>query len=457
MRLRLNTLTLALVAMTASGCAEHERQVAPGPRTPAAVLAVGGCDFNTLNYFAGSYFNPNEAPVVEDLISQMAQAGPTTSAGQDYGFDVMSHIASNISAGNGDANDAGNLTNGLLGCMYSDTADLPRTFPEDFSVATDPSLHGAYAVRGGANDPDTAVVFSRPFTSPFSGVAPPPGTTWAGMLGGDPAPQRFLVYGKPGSQPETYDWRVVPRRTGFSPGVIVGVCLDPFAYATSLVTEENIGLLAFVNARFMDLSTCSPTSAARSISGPLQFARGALKWGASLFAPSALLAANPTFVDGLGGSTGGVHSEFGPERVDTVTLTFTVQPTDIHVGQTIRPPVVVRATHASTGEAVANVAVTLTAGPNYGKPACLLGTLTRVTDASGNATFPDLSETKPGAYVLNASGTVGGRPAIVVLRTSSARFNVRPRDDDDDRGRDDHQGRDDRGRDDHQGRPDGRH
>lgn len=435
MRFRLGTLTLALVAV-AAGCAEHGRQIAPGPRTPDAVLSVGGCDFGSLEYFAGNYFSAHEAPVVQGLISQMAQAGPTTSAGQDFGFDVMSHVAANVSSGNGDASDAGNLTNGLLGCMYTDTADLPATFPEDFSVATDPSLHGAYAVRGGANDPDTAVVFSRPFTSPFSGVAPPLGTTWVGMLGGDPAPQRLFIYGKPGSQPQSYDWRVVPRRTAFSPGVIIGVCLDPFAYATSLVKEENVGLLAFVNAQFMDLSTCSPTSAARSMSGPLQFARGALKWGASLFAPSALLAANPTFIDGLGGSTGGVHSEFGSERVDTVTLTFTVQPTDVHVGQTITPPVVVQATHASTGEGVANVAITLAAGPDNGKPAHLLGTLTQVTDASGNATFPDLSETKPGGYLLSASGTVGGRPAIVVLRTTSGRFHVRPWEDhDDDHGR----------------------
>jgi hypothetical protein len=427
MRLRSSWSAVVLVAAVASGCGERSRPLPPSARAPSVSLSNSlafGCDFGVLSQLAGNYFSEAELTLVQGEISQMQSLGAFSTGAQDTGFTIMSRIAANVNAGNTDATDASSLTNGLLACMYNNPADLPAAFPEDFTVATDPAQHGAYGVRGGATDPDTAVLFSRPFTSPFSGTAPPPGTTWAGMLGGDPAPQRLLVYGRPGSSPDSYDWRVVPRSTVFSPGIIIGVCVDPFANATSLVHESNIGVLAFVNAQFMDLSTCSPTSAMRPVAGPLEFARGAVRWGVSLFAPSALFA--KTLIDGLGGSTGGVHSEFGPERVDTVTLTFTVQPTDIDLGQIIAPPVVIQATHASTGSAVANVAISLTAGPNNGKPAHLLGTLTQVTNASGLATFPDLSETKPGAYILNASGTVGGRPAIVVLRTSSVRFHVRP-------------------------------
>jgi hypothetical protein len=360
----------------------------------------------------------------------MSDSGAFSVAARDAGFSVMGHIAANITAENSDSGDAARLTNGLLACMYNDPADLPATFPENFLPATDPDAHGAYAVRGGATDGDT-VVFSRPTTAPFSGIGPDSVNAmapWAPMLSGDSAPRRILVYGVPGSSPQSFDWRVVPRRAAFSPPAVIGVCLNPdlSANATSLMHEQSVGLLPFVHAQWLDLETCSPTSAFRSVATPLQYALGAARWGLGLFAPRPLSATNATIIDGLGGTTGGIHSEFGVERVDTVTLTFTVQPTDIHLGQIITPPVVVRATHASTGSAVANVAITLTAGPNNGRPAHLLGTLTQVTDAAGLATFANLSETKPGAYILNASGTVGGRPAIVVLSVSSTRFHVRP-------------------------------
>lgn len=373
MHSRIDGMMVALLTVIAAGCGERGHPLPPGPGAPSLAISGGlACDFAELNQLAASYFSPGETSIVQGLLEHMQFAGAFTSAAQDFGFDVMTHIASNVNAGNTDAADASSLTNGLLACMYDNPADLPATFPEDFTVATEPSLHGAYGVRGGASDPDTAVLFSRPLTAPFSGIAPPPGTTWPGMLAGDPAPNRILAYGRPGSSPDSYDWRVVPRSTVFSPGVIVGVCLDPFANTTSLVHESSVGLLTFVNAQFMDLSSCSPLALARPASAPLELARGLARWGSRLFGPEQL-SAKPVFVDGLGGSTGGIHSEFGPERVDTVTLSFTGQPSNARVGQVISPPVVVQATHASTGSPVANVTITLTAVNSNGVPAVLQG------------------------------------------------------------------------------------
>jgi len=388
------------------------------------------CDFKSLSQLATHYFGSGEAKIVKNILSAMQTAGAFTTTAQDSGFSVMTHIAANITAGNTDVADASSLTNGLLACMYNNAADLPATFPENFSVATDPAQHGAYAVRGGTADTNF-VVFSRPLTSPFSGIGPDsvnPAAPWAGMLSGNAAPRRILVYGMPGSFPQTFDWRVVPRSTTFSPPAVVAVCLDPDASGnqTSLLHEQNVGLLPFVHALWLNLATCSPTSASLSLGGPLQFALGAARWGASLLAPATLSATNATIVDGLGGTTGGIHSEFGVEPVDTLTLTFVVQPSDVQVNQIISPPVVVQATHATTGSTVANVAITLSALNNNGTPAVLNGTLTQVTDFSGRATFADLSETKTGGYLLVASGSVGGRPAILVQQTTSARFNVRP-------------------------------
>jgi hypothetical protein len=292
-------------------------------------------------------------------------------------------------------------------------------------------LRGAYAVRGGAADTDS-VVFSRPLTMPFSGIGPDsvnPAAPWAPMLNdSNPAPRRILVYGMPGSSSKTFDWRVAPRSAVFSPPAVVAVCVNPDTNvnATKLLHQQNVGNLPFVHALWLNLATCSPTSVvARSVAGPLQFALGAVHWGINLLAPSPLSATNATIVDGLGGTTGGLHSEFGPEQVDTVVLAFVVQPKDVQVNQT-HDTVVVRATNQVTGATVANVTVVLTAVNNNGQPAGLEGDTTQVTDYSGLATFTDWSEMKTGGYVLIATGSVGGRSAIFVVQSTSTRFNVRP-------------------------------
>jgi hypothetical protein len=353
----------------------------------------------------------------------MQDAGAGTTTAQDRGFDVMTHIAANVNAGNTDVADASALTNGLLACMFTNAADLPETFPEDFSIPTNPALHGGYAVRGGATVPLSAPVFSRPVLAPFSGVAPSGLHTWAEILAGNPAPNRVLVYGMPGSQPQTYEWRVVPRSAAFSPPAVVGLCIDANVSTTSLVHEEHIGLLPFVDAAFLNPATCSPFAAQ---SWSMQVASRIARWGIDFLGPRPLSASGLMNPGGLGGSTGGIRSEFGPQAVASVTLTFVVQPSDVRVNQVITPPVVVRATAVGTNTPVPNVIISLAAIDNNGVPAVLQGTLTGTTDATGTVTFSDLSETKTGGYRLTATGSVIGRPGIAVPAVSSTRFNVRP-------------------------------
>jgi hypothetical protein len=425
MSVRLNGVAVAIIALAAVGCGERNQTLPPGPSMQASAPVTTGltCDFKSLNQLATHYFGGTEAKAVRDVIAAMQTAGGTTATGRDRGFDVMTHIASNVNAGNSDVADAGALTNGLLVCMYTSADELPRNFPEDFSVAVNPALHGGYAVRGSSVDPLTDPVLSRPFSAPFSGVATPGTTTWPDMLSANPQPHRLLVYGMPGSFSTTYDWRVVPRNSTFSPKAIVGVCIDPNTNATSLLHEEHTGLLPFVEAGFLNPATCG-SLASRSFLSDLASRVG--RWGVDLFGPRSLSATTLMGNGGLGGSTGGIGSEFGPQLVSTVTLTFTAQPTDVTVNQIITPPVVVQATDAATGDPVPNVVITLTSVNNNGTPAQLLGTLTGTTDATGTVTFVDLSETKTGAYTLVANGGVVGRPAIGVPAGTSVRFNVRP-------------------------------
>lgn len=417
---------LAVAAMAAiAACSVPQDRTPSGPLFATSGSGPLSCSFTTLNQLTNKYFGGAEAKVVRGILDAMQTAGPTTATGRDRGFDVMVHVAQNIDNGNADSPDASSLTNNLLVCMYTQAADLPVTFPEDFSVATDPSQHGAYSVRGGATDPLSDPVLSRPLTAPFSGIGPTGTNTWADVLGGDPSPARILAYGKPGPAPQTYDWKIVPRSATFSPPVMVGVCIDASTATTDLLNEENKGLLPFVDAPFLVPGICSSV-ASLSAPWPTLFARRLGEWGAALFGPRTLSASSVMSPGGLGGSTGGIGSVFGPVRVDTVTLTFTVQPTDITVNQFITPAVVVLATKAGTTTPVPNVVITLSSMNNNGTPALLTGTLTGTTDASGSVAFANLSETKTGGYLLVATGSVNGRPAIAVPAVNSVRFNVRP-------------------------------
>jgi len=415
---RLSVIASGIVALLAVGCSERNQPLPPMSSMQAAAPGSGiTCDFRSLSQFATHYFSPAEAKLVKGVIGAMQTAGAFTATAKDRGFDVMTHIAANVSAGNGDVADASGLTNGLLACMFATAAELPATFPEDFSVATDPALHGGYEVRGGATDPATAPVFNRPVSAPFSGMKPVGGHSWADVLAGAPAPARILVYGRPGALSQTYDWKVAPANTSFAPPVMVGVCIDPFTATTSLLREEHTGLLPFADFAELVPGVCSPV-AARATSLPAQLAMRVRDF----FLPSPL-GANP---GGLAGTTGGIHSVFGAQVVDTVTLTFVTQPSDVNVNLIITPPVQVLATAKSSGDAVPNVSVSIGSVDNNGTPALLSGTLTQVTDGAGIATFADLSQVKPGGYALTATGTVNGRAAIVVVAAQSARFNVRP-------------------------------
>lgn len=417
-------LTLVLLAAALAACGEARSPVTPGvtSRMSAAPLAArpgGGvtCNFTSVNKLVTRYFSGGEAKAVKAIVTSMQGAGIGTPAAQGFGFDVMVHIANNVKAGNPDAGDASSLTNGLLACMYTSAADLPLNFPEDFTVATDPAQHGAYEVRGGATD-STGPAVNRPLTAPFSGVNPMSGS-WTDLLAGNPAPARMLLYGRPGSTSTSYDWKVVPRSASFAgAGAMVGVCVDATTNSTDLLHEENVGLLPFQDAAFLDPASCSPIAA---VPQPGLLRRLASAVG-SFFVPAPLYG-NP---GGLAGSTSGIHSEFGPQTVDSAVATFVGQPSDVQAGAIITPPVQVLITAQGSTSPIPNTAVTLTAVNNNGTPALLSGTLTQVTDANGIATFADLSQAKTGGYILVASGTVNGRPSIAVISGSSARFNVSP-------------------------------
>jgi hypothetical protein len=399
-------------------CGERRTEMPSGPTASVTALtAVPACDLSGTNSLISQYFNATDAKTVRTLIDQIGAAGAGSVTARDRGFDIIAIISRNAQAGTGGAASAGStLINKITSCMFRTLAELPESYPEDYTFAITTATPGALGVRGGAADPATDPVLSR---GSFSGVAPQSGVTWAATLGGNPAPSRIAFYGRPGSTgAQSYDWKVLPRNASFSPPAVVGLCLDLTTVPTSMLHEEHIGLLTFSEAYFLDPSVCGAVASRRGFSAITHQL-------AQLFLPQSLSAAGTT--RGIGGSTGGIGSEFGADDVPNVSLVFTVQPpTSVFVGQTFT--VQVRATDPITGATVGGTEVSILAVNNNGVPKTLLGTLTQTSNNAGLATFGDLrfDPGSTGGFRLVVGGAVVGRPAISVGQTSSTKVNAKP-------------------------------
>jgi hypothetical protein len=404
------------VGAVLAACADR---TSDAPSAPVASVNAPSklptCDLRNTNQYVAKYFGFADAKTAKDLIDQISAAGAGSLIARDRGFDFIALVAKNAAAGTGgEAAAASSLINAVTACMFQDAAQLPANFPEDYTVAVTTAAPGALAVRGGAAD-DTTPALSR---GGYAGVAPQPGGTWTAMLAGNPAPARLVLYGRPGTTPNSYDWKVLPRNAAFNPPAIVGVCIDPDVAATSMVHEEHVGVLTYSDAYFLDPATCAPLSARRGLS----------EWAhqlAQVFLPRPLQAGG--IKGGIGGSTGGIGSEFTANNVANVNITFTVQPpATVTVGQVFS--VQVRATDPVSGATVGGTQVSILAVNNNGVPKQLLGTLSQTTNNAGIATFGDLAfdPNSTGGFRLVVGGGVLGRPAISVGQTSSNKVNSKP-------------------------------
>jgi len=398
-------------------CGDQRPDAPAGPvASLTALTTVPVCDLSQTSSLVAQYFNPTDANTARGLIDQIVAAGAGTVAARDRGFDFLALIARNAQAGTGGAASKGSdLINKVTPCMFQSLSELPETYPEDYTIAITTAAPGGFGVRGGATDAVTDPVLSR---GSFSGIAPQLGTTWATTLTGNTAPKRVAFYGRPGSTAQTYDWKVLPRNARFSPPVVVGVCVDNTIETTGLLHEEHVGLLTFAEAYFLDPEFCSSVSSRSPVSA---FTRQL----AALFLPRPLMASGAT--RGVGGSSGGIGSEFGVNDVPNVSLAFSINPpTSVTVGQAFT--VQVRATDPVTGATVGGTQVSIVAVNNNGTPKSLGGTKSQTTTNAGLATFGDLKfdAGSTGGFRLVVGGNVVGRSAISVGQATSTKVNVKP-------------------------------
>ncbi len=354
--------------LTVIGCSDHGVPSPAALRLSAAKTGSVTCSFAVTNPLVSHYFNgASDKQVVTSLINDMQATfnNNDTTGTRDRGFDAMTHIASQVKAQNPDYQDAAALTNALLACMLFSSQELPLTFPEDFTIPTNPAADGAYDVRGEPPvDPDADPgqrVYARPTSfdaqgfptaEGFSALVPQPPFGWSQVIHTTTGPTRVLLYGQPGPNAQSYDWRAVPRTVSYATpggdlGALVGLCV---ADTRTLVHESGTtftGFNPFVDAFFVDPSICHNVALERSPWSPARFL-------SSLFRVRPLWG-NP---GGLGGTIGG-HSEFDAD-VATMTATFAQQP-----------------------PAKVSVCTPVESLPNAGCPASALFTVAVATSGSG--------------------------------------------------------------------------
>lgn len=460
MRFHVAGFGVAVAALAMAACGDQQNRSTQSEAPLAPVFAAQGnttfstkCSFTTASQLAGSYFtNTDTTKLVRSLISSMKSAGAGTATARDLGFDVFVHVSTNVAA-NPDEVTGSAFVNEIIKCMFSTPSEWPATYsaatpgPEDFTVSLDASQNGAFGVRGGGTD-DTGAVYAR--LDQYSAVAPPSGDPWSLVLSGNPAPNRVLFYGRPsvaqvGVDPQTfYNWKVVARNTTFTPAVLVGLCVNKdfndFGNDKAVVRRQDtdvISFLPFADAYFLDPGVNCTVHQLVDILSPLdRMAAGFVQIGTALFGARPLQASGLMNPGGLAGSTGGIHTDYGPDFVDSVFLSFVQQPHDARVctaavgsgctGKQTISPVKVLATWR--GFPVGGVRVTVVPVNNNGTPVEMRGDSTLVTGEDGTVTYTDLGLTKTGGYALltNAELVEQRSAQIVIPHVTSTKFNIRP-------------------------------
>jgi hypothetical protein len=439
------SLVLA-AALVAIGCSEKETAPLTGPDLHTGLTLSSGCDVQHIDQLANSYFSPPRKQAVKTLVDLLATQLPHTVAAKNSGFDIMAQIegaVNDVPATAGDPTVGSDLVNHLLLCMYnpgSETASYPASFPDTFTVALTPSLTGAFGHRSSGTDP----VYARSagFTLGFSGIAP------AGSWGVVPAlnnPARVVFYGRPATTSngaiisQTYDWRTIPHNATFSPEIVIAICIDAAASSNSTVmlNEQGVGILAFVDAAFLDPASCAPTNTALlDGSRPFQLARRLVRFGTDLLTPR-LLMATALSPGGIGGSNSRCCSQVGPTNVPSVALTLSNVTTPVKVNS---GRFSLTATTTSGTDLVNGTKVTLLTSTNNGTNTsvrvaapganCSSGTppqgITGTgTNPTGTYVFTNLCFTNTGSVFILGTANIEARSDTPATKLSN-KINVKP-------------------------------
>ena len=443
---------LALAAgLTVAACTEQPQDPSLQGQGAVANVAIS-CSPNSFNSLINGYFVNGSAQWTRVRGYRDAMLGTSNLAvAQTNAFNILAEIATRSKDSPQPSASAGSaLAVEVLECVFDVTDEENVIQPEPtsagyFTAALSRTDGGVFEVRGGPDDPtgpvqavvNNAVVAG--ISPPQSGTPPQTGT-WDASLN---TPQRVLFFGDTASSSSDYHFSVVPRAASFDPALVITTCVDDAITqdATLMLTESDVGALAFVDATYIG---CGLPPVAGASAGRFDLLRHFANLGRMLLPePAVATVVMPGLV---GGSAKGVKSVFDIESVAEVELSVFQEPAPNPAKLNAFFTVKFQAKEPGAGGKTVNGTAVTVVGVNnngtptiltldppgpaapfqcgkVGLPGCTI-TTTSVGDVHGLAEFV-LSSASPGALKLIAEGDVVDR-AGTVQGIATKKFNVKP-------------------------------
>jgi hypothetical protein len=397
---------LALAAsLPMAACSDRPHEPSLGDSSTMASAIPAACSPNAFNSLIAGYFVPPQQQLVQGyrdaMIAQLSETPTDVDSARIYGYNILREIALRSKAVSPPSASTGSaLAVEVLECIYEplNTAVIEQV-PSDntfFIEELDRAHGGTFEVRGGDGDPPGPVQAAVDNVV-IAGVAPPSGVTWNDALNN----QRILFYGDTASSSSDYHFSWVPISAAFDPPLVVTTCVeseDP----SLMVTEENVGVLAFVDATHIG---CGAPPLSAGPTGRFELLRHFAALGRKLILPQPAVA-TMVLTSVVGGSAKG-RSLFD---VDPVTdLDVTPDPTRVSTLVVNSGTFDLEVTVMEDGRLVNGATVVLSTGTNSGafnfiheqsNGTCSEGTPTAVTGSgefpTGTVTFNDLCITQTG-------------------------------------------------------------
>jgi hypothetical protein len=398
-------LLMAAFGLAALGCGESNS--GSSPTSPELATSTATCDLSTARGLVSSIFASSQRTPARNLLQAIQNAGSGTAAATDAGFDLFGLLAAN---GTGSASDRSTFVNAIIPCQKVGDVALPIDFSAAFGA------NGAFEVRGNSATDNTAAVSHDVLWGLEPPLAGSPLTkqTWNAITTAVPSTpavttKRFLAYGYPvtpaGFTNETqvgtiFEWFTIPKLT-FSPGVVVGTCINDGSGSEYLIQHNAVGNGGDI------VPSATPSFCPATLSGLVQNQGWSLLAVAhrvvDFFKPQPLLAA-ALATRPPGGSLGALSPSaainpgqitlsYGGKQIADGKTNQQIQFTD---GTTVTVSVTPAGSTPMDG-----VRVRLIATSNLGATVVPNGN-TAVTQ-NGVATFPTLSLNKAGGYRLIAT------------------------------------------------------
>ena len=390
---------LALVV----SCSQDQTRSISAP-TDASYARAASCSFSTATSDAKAYFSRSKDEVFALLDAQQSAYRGGPAAATSAGLDVLRRL--------GEATDSGlvkSTADSVLGSKFANDVLLCTDLTSGINFASALGPKGLFAVRAVGNTAPVLSRFELTNGSPLYGAEP---TTTAGWQFTGSATSKALFYASPVvttiSDPTVgtvFDLKTLPTPLSFSPSIRVGVC------------DMNIaeGRIEHVHGSAVILPPSAPsfcTSSTVMLESPRSMFASVAHEMASWLAPRPAYAASRSMFAAFNGGGGLVTglSEIGPvnvlealtiDSIPNASVSDTTLSKDANPATSQFSPIVTVHVVTTQGTAIAGVTVTLTVIGNKGSFSAAGGSA--VTNALGDASFPNLYITKAGGYTISAT------------------------------------------------------